>query len=271
MKHSIRFHAEEKRSEYFIICPLCPTKVRFQEALVNHCRDVHEDEECVVQTEMFKSVKDATDDAAERSSSPCSVYDDPFIPSEGDLEEQSNSAADIADKPSPSSNVYDDTFIPSAEDFVRLSGSHDDTADRLLSSCSAYEEPLLRSAAYSEEPSGSNVRTTDKLFPSDIPDDPSISALALMEEASAARNESGRSYHEHQLETNSVLLMEPSSPILPEECVVPAGSQLGCPSCAKLKKRVAELQVTVDMLKKKLPRVEEPELFDNMIIKKEIT
>ncbi|PIO66073.1 hypothetical protein TELCIR_12227, partial [Teladorsagia circumcincta] len=213
----------------------------------------------------------ATEDAAERSSSPNSIYDDPFIPSEGDLEEPSSSFAGTADEPSPSCNVYEDPFIPSAPDLVRLSGSHDDTADRLLSSCSAYEEPLFRSAVDSGEPSGSNVATADKLLPSGDLDDPSISALALMEEASAARNESSRSYNEREIETNSVLLTDPSMSVLPAEAVVSVDSQLGCPSCAKLKKRVAELQVTVDMLKKKLLRVEEPELFDNMIVKKEMT
>ncbi|KAK6012769.1 hypothetical protein OSTOST_22055 [Ostertagia ostertagi] len=419
MKHSIRFHAEEKKSEYFIVCPLCPTKVRFQEALVNHCRDVHEDEECIVQTEIFKSVKEyetwkesvakayctawlnvgehgilpteityyrcsrvhstrrrakkllpgtqygyctsflneyvyddgtvfvkfcvrhishdvsaaslpltkkdrdiiasylklnvdedsvrdliredyndpstrlywirpadirramsslawqkrkqreagsttfrksATDDAAERSSSPCSIYDDPFIPSVGDSEEPSSSTACTADKPSPSCNVYDDPFIPSAEDLAGLSRSHDETADSLLSSCSAYEEPH------------DLLETADKLLPiCDIPDDPSISAVTLMEEASAAMNEDGRSYNEHKTGANSVSSTEPSSSVLPAESVVPGESLLGCPSCAKLKKRVAELQVTVDNLKKKLPRVEEPVLFDNMVVKEEIS
>uniref|UniRef100_A0A7I4YE21 C2H2-type domain-containing protein n=1 Tax=Haemonchus contortus TaxID=6289 RepID=A0A7I4YE21_HAECO len=429
-KHNARFHDEEKKSEYFIVCPLCPSRVRFQEDLVKHCREAHKDEACVVQTELFKSVEDyeawkesvakayctawlnvgrsrnmvheiayyrcsrvhstrrrakkllpdaqygyctsflneyiyddgtvfvkycvrhishdvnaaslpltkkdreviarylewnfdedsvrdmirevysdprtrlywirpedikkamssaawqkrkqrgavslaeeesAIDDADDRPPSLGSIYDEPFIPAVEDLGEPSTSRAASADGLSSSFSACDDPFIPSDEKLAEPSdGTYDDTADRLLSSCSAPYDSCSASATNAEEQSTSSVETADKLLSNcETHDDRCIPAIALMEGPSTVRIINQSSFIERKAEMNNVLSMESLTPIA--EAAIPAESLLGCASCAKLRKRVAELQTTVDLLKKKLAETPEPDLFDNMIVKREIS
>ncbi|KAK6043740.1 hypothetical protein COOONC_18756 [Cooperia oncophora] len=438
LKHSTRYHAEEKKCEYYITCPLCTAKVRFQEDLVKHCRTVHDDEDCVVHTQIFKGMKEyeawkeslakayctawlnigrnrnsvheityyrcsrvhstrrrakkllpetqygyctsflneyvystgtvfvkycvrhishdvsaaclpltkkdreiiesflerstdeenvrdlirekyndpstrlywirpedikramsslawrkrkhrltgstpceasAADDGSEKSSSPLGFYDDPFIPSEALEEEPSSSHSRTTDNLSPC-DIFDNPFIPSAEDLEELPDSYVDTeelpdsyvdtADRLLSSCSSNDEHFLPSAEDSEGPSSSNIVTADSLLETcDSCDDSSIPAEALIKEPSTVKTINGRHYEESKADMVSILSVESDTPGTPDGSVITAESLLGCSSCTKLKKRVAELQATADMLKKKLSRVSEPALFDNLVVKEE--